>query len=86
MADLLALAPDPWDPDDAYLGFEQWAESRGLSLYPAQAEALIEIVSGKHLILSTPTGTGKSLVAVGFHRAGAGQTVVLHRTDQGAGV
>jgi superfamily II RNA helicase len=67
MADLLALAPDPWDPDDAYLGFEQWAESRGLSLYPAQAEALIEIVSGKHLILSTPTGTGKSLVAVGAH-------------------
>ncbi|MDQ1547563.1 MAG: hypothetical protein QOH69_2467 [Actinomycetota bacterium] len=64
---LLALAPDPWDPDDAYLAFEQWAEGRGLSLYPAQAEALIEIVSGNNLILSTPTGTGKSLVAVGAH-------------------
>jgi superfamily II RNA helicase len=67
MADLLALAPDPWDPDDAYLAFEQWAEGRGLALYPAQAEALIEIVSGNNLILSTPTGTGKSLVAVGAH-------------------
>jgi superfamily II RNA helicase len=64
---LLELAPDPWDPDDAYLAFEQWADARGLSLYPAQAEALIEIVSGNNLILSTPTGTGKSLVAVGAH-------------------
>ena len=64
---LLSLAPHPWGPDDAYLAFEQWAESRGLSLYPAQAEALIEIVSGNNLILSTPTGTGKSLVAVGAH-------------------
>jgi Domain of unknown function (DUF3516)/DEAD/DEAH box helicase/Helicase conserved C-terminal domain len=64
---LLELAPDPWDPDDAYLAFEQWAEGRGLPLYPAQAEALIEIVSGNNLILSTPTGTGKSLVAVGAH-------------------
>jgi superfamily II RNA helicase len=65
--DLRSLAPDPWDPDDAYLAFERWAEGRGLALYPAQAEALIEIVSGNNLILSTPTGTGKSLVAVGAH-------------------
>jgi superfamily II RNA helicase len=72
-SDLLALAPHPWDPDDAYLAFEQWAEGRGLSLYPAQAEALIEIVSGNNLILSTPTGTGKSLVAVGAHFAALAQ-------------
>jgi superfamily II RNA helicase len=67
MTDLLPLTPLPWDADAAYLAFEQWAEGRGLSLYPAQAEALIEIVSGNNLILSTPTGTGKSLVAVGAH-------------------
>src|SRR5476649_136910 len=67
MSELLRLAPHPWDPDDAYLVFERWVENRGLSLYPAQAEALIEIVSGNNLILSTPTGTGKSLVAVGAH-------------------
>jgi superfamily II RNA helicase len=73
MSDLLQLAPDPWDPDDAYLAFEQWAESRGLPLYPAQAEALIEIVSGNNLILSTPTGTGKSLVAIGAHFAALAQ-------------
>jgi superfamily II RNA helicase len=70
---LLGLAPDPWDPDAAYLAFEQWAEARGLSLYPAQAESLIEIVSGSNLILSTPTGTGKSLVAVGAHFAALAQ-------------
>jgi superfamily II RNA helicase len=70
---LLDLAPDPWDPDAAYLALEQWAQSRGLSLYPAQAEALIEIVSGSNLILSTPTGTGKSLVAVGAHFAALAQ-------------
>ncbi|HEY5320269.1 MAG TPA: DUF3516 domain-containing protein [Galbitalea sp.] len=64
---LLDLAPKPFDPDAAYLAFEEWAESRGLALYPAQAEALIEIVSGNNLILSTPTGTGKSLVAIGAH-------------------
>ncbi len=67
MADLLAAAPKPWNPDAAYEAFEGWAAERGLPLYPAQAEALIEIVSGNHLILSTPTGTGKSLVAIGAH-------------------
>ncbi|HEX4442289.1 MAG TPA: DUF3516 domain-containing protein [Galbitalea sp.] len=77
---LLALAPDPWDPDDAYLTFEQWADSRGLSLYPAQAEALIEIVSGSNLILSTPTGSGKSLVAVGAHFAALAQGIRSYYT------
>ncbi|MFC3274987.1 DEAD/DEAH box helicase [Agromyces mediolanus] len=49
---------------DAFVG---WAESRGFALYPAQDEAVIEIVSGANVILSTPTGTGKSLVAVAAH-------------------
>ena len=57
------------DPDAVYLAFVEWAESTGISLYPAQDEAVIEIVSGKNLILSTPTGTGKSLVAIGAHFA-----------------
>jgi superfamily II RNA helicase len=70
---LLDRAPAPYDADAAYEAFEAWAESRGLSLYPAQAEAVIEIVSGNHLVLSTPTGTGKSLVAIAAHFAALAQ-------------
>ncbi|GAA3933557.1 DEAD/DEAH box helicase [Microbacterium soli] len=55
------------DADAVYTAFVEWAESTGISLYPAQDEAAIEIVSGQNLILSTPTGTGKSLVAVAAH-------------------
>ncbi|MFK3677005.1 DEAD/DEAH box helicase [Microbacterium sp. NPDC090218] len=62
-----AIVPDAADPDAVYLAFVEWAESTGISLYPAQDEATIEIVSGNNLILSTPTGTGKSLVAIGAH-------------------
>ncbi|MDQ0727118.1 RNA helicase [Microbacterium sp. W4I20] len=71
MSSLLDAAPlpDSSDPDAVYLAFVEWAESTGIRLYPAQDEAVIEIVSGNNLILSTPTGTGKSLVAVGAHFA-----------------
>ena len=64
-----SLVPDAADADAVYLAFVEWAESTGIRLYPAQDEALIEIVSGANVILSTPTGTGKSLVAVGAHFA-----------------
>jgi len=70
---LLDVAPSPWDADAAFDNFADWAGGRGLSLYPAQEEALIEIVSGANLILSTPTGTGKSLVAIGAHFAALAQ-------------
>jgi superfamily II RNA helicase len=66
LADL--LPPDP-DPDSLYDAFAAWAEDQGLSLYPAQQDALIEVFSGSNVILSTPTGSGKSLVAVGAHFA-----------------
>ena len=70
---LLDLAPRPYDADAAFDAFETWASGRGLALYPAQEEALLEIVSGSNLILSTPTGTGKSLVAIGAHFAAMAQ-------------
>ncbi|BFM25944.1 DEAD/DEAH box helicase [Microbacterium sp. che218] len=69
MTPLLEHVPAGADADAAYLGFVEWANSRGLTLYPAQDEAIIEIVSGANVILSTPTGTGKSLVAVAAHAA-----------------
>ena len=64
-----ATIPDGSDADALYLAFAEWVESTDIRLYPAQDEAIIEIVSGNNLILSTPTGTGKSLVAVGAHFA-----------------
>ena len=61
------------DPDALFAAFEGWAREQGLDLYPAQVEALIELVSGSNVVLSTPTGSGKSLVATGGHFAGLAQ-------------
>jgi superfamily II RNA helicase len=66
--DLAARVPDdPQDADALYDAFVGWAADRGLELYPAQQEALLELVTGAHVILSTPTGSGKSLVAMAAH-------------------
>ena len=43
--------------------FVDWVTDRGLELYPAQEDAIIEILAGRHVVLNTPTGSGKSLVA-----------------------
>ena len=40
---------------------------RGLELYPEQEEAILELFAGNNVILATPTGSGKSLVAAAFH-------------------
>ena len=59
--------PDGAEPDDVFAAFSNWAAGQGFTLYPHQEEALIEIVSGANVILSAPTGSGKSLVATGAH-------------------
>jgi superfamily II RNA helicase len=66
---LTALLAGADDPDSVFERFEEWATGRGLTLYPAQEEAVLELVTGSNVILSTPTGSGKSLVAVGAHAA-----------------
>src|SRR5262245_55908801 len=63
--DLSALRAKGNDPDELFASFAVWAEANGTELYPAQEEALIELVSGANVILATPTGSGKSLVATG---------------------
>src|SRR5215217_2912381 len=57
------------DPDAVFARFAEWAEAGGTPLYPAQEEALIELVSGANVVLATPTGSGKSLVATGAQYA-----------------
>ena len=64
-ADLSALRATGADPDELLASFAAWAEESGTALYPAQEEALIELVSGANVVLATPTGSGKSLVATG---------------------
>jgi superfamily II RNA helicase len=54
---------------DGLDGFIDWAGASGLTLYPAQEEALLELYAGSNVILATPTGSGKSLVALGAHAA-----------------
>lgn len=51
------------DSDQAMEAFIGWTETLGLQLYPHQEEAILEIFSGNHLIINTPTGSGKSLIA-----------------------
>jgi len=58
------------DPDEILDRFVDWVAEVGFELYPAQEEALLEIMAGKHVILNTPTGSGKSLVALGLHFKG----------------
>ena len=53
-----------------FTSFIDAVAARGLSLYPAQEEAILEIVAGKNVILNTPTGSGKSLVALAMHYKG----------------
>ncbi|MCB1299008.1 MAG: hypothetical protein KDB08_08515, partial [Microthrixaceae bacterium] len=50
-------------------GFLAYCTQRGVSLYPAQEEALLEVVGGSHVIVTTPTGSGKSLIATAAHFA-----------------
>ncbi|MFF3572354.1 DEAD/DEAH box helicase [Nocardia jiangxiensis] len=57
------------DPDWLFESFSGWASDQGLTLYPAQEEALLELMTGANVILSTPTGSGKSMVAIGAHFA-----------------
>lgn len=72
-----ALAPDWYDDgarnlaaDDIYERFFDWVvETKGIEPWPHQEEAIMDLLAGDHVILNTPTGSGKSLVALGMHFA-----------------
>ena len=62
------LPPRPGTPADELLDlFLGHVRALGLELYPAQEQALLELVTGSNVILATPTGSGKSLVALALH-------------------
>ncbi len=61
------------DPDALMEHFLDYALAKGIELYPAQEEAILELFSGKNVILNTPTGSGKSLVAAALHFLSASQ-------------
>jgi superfamily II RNA helicase len=67
-APLAALLPPAGAGADEILSrFVSWVAASGLELYPAQEEALLELMGDKHIVLNTPTGSGKSLVATALH-------------------
>ncbi len=59
--------PEPWrTTDEAFELFLDWTISRGIELWPHQEDALMNLAAGNHVILGTPTGSGKSMVALGM--------------------
>jgi superfamily II RNA helicase len=65
LSSYLPEAPIP--RDELLARFLDWCAQAGFELYPAQEEALLELWAGRHVVLATPTGSGKSLVALGLH-------------------
>ena len=59
--------PDTLFDDAVWDSFTSWTSSRGISLYPAQEEASLALLAGDNVILATPTGSGKSMVANAAH-------------------
>ncbi|TVR24041.1 MAG: DUF3516 domain-containing protein [Ilumatobacter sp.] len=74
LADL--LPPTGSDPADVLDAFTEWADAGGRPLYPHQEEAALSLASGDHVVLATPTGSGKSLVAM------AGVVLALNRGER----
>jgi superfamily II RNA helicase len=66
---LVDALPTQPSPDALYDAFTGWATERGLTLYPHQEEAAIELFDDNNVVLATPTGSGKSMVAVAAHFA-----------------
>ena len=58
--------PEPWlSAETAYERFLSWVEARGITPWTHQEDALFALAAGSNVILGTPTGSGKSLVAIG---------------------
>ena len=86
--------PDGGDPDALFDAFSAWATDQGISLYPAQQDALIEVVSDSHVIVNTPTtidaivsgAGGLNLLSDGTSTGSGSSTLALTQADTFAGV
>ena len=67
LRDLLSPKGEPVLADNLLESFLTWVEDHHIDLYQAQEEAILELFDGKNVILNTPTGSGKSLVALALH-------------------
>ncbi|MDE0667363.1 MAG: DUF3516 domain-containing protein [Acidimicrobiaceae bacterium] len=56
--------PDTGGADELLDAFIEWSAAADLELYPHQEEAVLRLLAGENVVLSTPTGSGKSLVAL----------------------
>ncbi|GAB3769744.1 superfamily II RNA helicase [Nocardioides ginsengisegetis] len=65
----MSWVPRTGDADAVYDAFTGWVDGQGLELYPHQDEAVFELLAGSNVILATPTGSGKSMVAIAAHAA-----------------
>jgi superfamily II RNA helicase len=70
------LPPAGSDPADVLEAFSEWTASAGRPMYPHQEEASFALAAGEHVVLATPTGSGKSLVAM------AGVALALNRGER----
>jgi superfamily II RNA helicase len=77
---LVDVLPGQPGADSVYDAFIGWTQQQGLNLYPHQEEAAIELFSGNNVILATPTGSGKSLVAIAAHFAALADGRVTYYT------
>src|SRR3954464_12887628 len=66
---LVDALPTESSADSIYAAFSAWVSGQGLNLYPHQEEAAIELFDDNNVVLATPTGSGKSMVAVAAHFA-----------------
>ena len=76
MALIDLMPPVGSDPSDVLDAFASWAATGGRPLYPHQEDAGLALAGGDHVVLATPTGSGKSLVAV------AGILLALNRAER----
>ena len=68
MADLdPGVISDPSDSSEVLDAFLEYLIEAGIEPYDHQEEAILELFEGKNVILNTPTGSGKSLVALALH-------------------